>query len=816
MWGRSTPIVEASLRRLHPDCIEDPERICGLLQQAQHDSAVFHRGLNARVDLETALLETVHPDRLIFRAFNFEPRNTEGQIFLNFSVRERPYFFSAERLVPFVGGRLEISMPATVFFGERRDRGRQQLESGAQGAWKVRLEDGSGGTRLGHVQNLSPSGMGVLVEGPPFSEEVRPLTVRFLDGPEVGTARELELRHQGPAEGQQGWLRIGLSRSVSPEQAPIDVEHREEILEGPDSSELSPDAPDLVSPESRVIRLHNERDEEIVALLDGWGDPRGAVGVVLPNGWGQTKEALLPLARTLVSSFRNSNEPIVVLRYDGVRRRGESHNDPQCRLPGRGDEHFVFSQGVRDLQTVVEHLRRDREFGVSKLVVVSFSAAAIEVRKALALDQSHYINGWVSVVGSPDLQSMTRAISGGVDFVGGVERGLSFGKQELLGVRVDIDRIGADAAEHSMSFLEDSRRDMSQIRVPITWFHGRYDAWVDLDRVRDILSHGDTGQRRLVVLPTGHQLRSSEQARQAFAGITREVSRMTNGRELESVIPDPSELRRLRAIEFGRVPKMSLDLQAFWRDYLIGRDRSLGIELLTASSAYQALMRTQIDMLALEPRQRVLDLGSGTGAFALTLKLDSDRPPGLRVTSVDYVREALSRARHRLADAGETKGLAVDHAEVDLDFLNGTRGIPLSEGSQHRVLASLLLSYLEYPEAILTEIRRVLRPGGLMVISSLCRDADISRLYFEAYAELQAGLAVHQLPELKEADLGTLARSFLNDAAKIIEFEDRGAFRFWEPEEFCKWVEDSGFEVVETRSGLGEPPQAVVLSARRR
>ncbi|MFP6639448.1 MAG: methyltransferase domain-containing protein, partial [Myxococcota bacterium] len=783
MWGGSTPIVEASLRRLHPDCIEDPERIRGLLRRAHGEATVFHRGLNARIDLETALLEEVHADRLVLRASNFEPRTTDGQIFLNFSVGERPYFFSAMPLVPFAAGRLELSMPATVFFGERRDRGRQQLDSGDGGAWRVQLDDGAGGTRFGHVQDLSPSGMGVLVQGPPFAEQLRPLTVRFLDGPEVGTERRLELRHQGPADGQQGWLRIGLSRSAGQAQASIDVEHRDQILEGPDPGKLSLDEAELSAASSRVVRMCNESGEEIVALLDSWGEPRGATGVVLPNGWGQTKEALLPLARILVSTFRNADEPILVLRYDGIRRRGESHNDPECLLPGRTDEHFVFSQGVRDLETVVNHLQDGPEFGVSKLVVVSFSAAAIEVRKALALDRSGRVDGWVSVVGSPDLQSMTRAISGGVDFVGGIERGLAFGKQELLGVRVDIDRLGADAAEHSMSFLEDARRDMAEIKVPITWFHGRYDAWVDLDRVRDILSHGDTRKRRLVVLPTGHQLRSSHQARQAFAGISREVALMAKGREMEPIVPENSELRRLRAIEFGRVPEITLDLRAFWRDYLVGRDRSLGIELLTTSSAYRALMQTQLDVLSLDSGQRVLDLGSGTGSFALALAALSDRPADLRVTSIDYVREALSRARQRLAEVGEGEVLAVDHAEVDLDLADGSRGIPLAPASQDRVLASLLLSYLEYPEAVLTEIHRILRPGGLMVISSLCRDADISRLYFEAYAELQVGLAGHELPELQEADLGSLARSFLNDAAKIIEFEDRGAFRFWEPDE---------------------------------
>ncbi len=60
---------------------------------------------------------------------------------------------------------------------------------------------------------------------------------------------------------------------------------------------------------------------------------------------------------------------------------------------------------------------------------VSFSAAAIEARKALARDREGLIDAWISVVGSPDLQSMARSISGGVDFSLGYERSLWFGFQ---------------------------------------------------------------------------------------------------------------------------------------------------------------------------------------------------------------------------------------------------------------------------------------------------------------------------------------------------------------------------------------------------
>jgi dienelactone hydrolase len=204
------------------------------------------------------------------------------------------------------------------------------------------------------------------------------------------------------------------------------------------------------------LRFSTSIGEEIVGLVDSWGDPRGATAVVMPNGWGQTKEALLPLARTIVATFRAAKEPICVVRFDGIRKRGESHNDPACRISGREYLHFSFSQGAADIEEVARFLKESPEFGVSSIVLVSFSAAAIEARKMLARDRRGLISAWISVMGSPDLQSMTRSISGGVDFALGYERGMRFGFQELLGVVVDIDRIAFDSFENDMTFIEES------------------------------------------------------------------------------------------------------------------------------------------------------------------------------------------------------------------------------------------------------------------------------------------------------------------------------------------------------------------------
>jgi ubiquinone/menaquinone biosynthesis C-methylase UbiE len=817
MLNRSTPIVEESLRGLHPEQIDDPDQILALLERARRSGVTFHRGLNGQIDLETAQVESADAERMVLRAPNFD-RGAKRQIFLNFELDARPYFFATRSLAPLRDSLLVVETPRTLYVSERRDRPRWAPDRQLGDPLRVEVH-GSGGESLeGVVEDVSPDGLGIVVHGAPPAGRWEPLKVRFLDGRERGTETRLQLRSHRPAGEGKGWTRIGLVRSETAPKALIGFEDRARIIEDAsvDGRATGRARPPAEPPEPRVLRFLNPKGEEIVGLLDSWGDPRGATAVIVPNGWGQTKEALLPLARTIVESFREQGEPVVVLRFDGVRKRGESYNDVECRVPGREHHHYVFSQGVDDIEAVVGFLKESPEFGASTVILVSFSAAAIEARRAVARDGGRNIDGWISVVGAPDIQSMTRSISGGVDFAAGYERGMRFGFQELLGVVVDIDRLAADSFAHEMTFIEDARRDLASIRVPISWFHGRYDGWIDFDRVRDILSHGETRDRKLVVMPTGHQLKTSKQAGEVFRCIAQEVGRMVLGRPIDGLEPETREVRWLRVGELRRLPHDGTDLQGFWRDYLVGRDRSLGIELLTSSSAYREMMTQQIEMLGLRAGQRVADLGSGTGSFELQLVRGSQCPPGLHVTSVDYVGEALRRARERLGAVEAGQDIGVAYVEADLDLVHAEQKIPLQGEHFDAVIASLLISYLERPELLLAEVARLLRPGGRLVISTLGHDADISRLYVESLAEHRIGVQSPDIPSLAPDELGAVARNFLNDAARILDLEQAGAFRFYEPEELIPLVAAAGFEEIETRDCLGSPSQAMILSARRR
>ena len=305
---------------------------------------------------------------------------------------------------------------------------------------------------------------------------------------------------------------------------------------------------------------------------------------------------------------------------------------------------------------------------------------------------------------------MMRVLSGGVDFLRGIDRGVSFGLQEMLGVEVDIDRAGADALAHHNAYLEDSCKDMERIRVPVTWIHGRHDAWMDLERSRTMLSSGDSTNRRLIVVPTGHQLRSSREALEVFQLIAQEVSRVAIGRELTPRVPNLTEMDLRRQAERGRLPRKSVDQRAFWKRYLLGREGSLGMELMTYSSPYVAFMKEQIDALGLARGHRTADFGSGTGAFMSSL-LDLGRDlDGLSIVQLDYVREALDRSRERPGHARQSS--AATFVACDLSGDGSALSVPVADESFDRAIASLFISYVGDPRGVVHEIARTLKPGG--------------------------------------------------------------------------------------------------------
>ncbi len=102
-----------------------------------------------------------------------------------------------------------------------------------------------------------------------------------------------------------------------------------------------------------------------------------------------------------------------------------------------------------------------------------------------------------------------------------------------------------------------------------------------------------------------------------------------------------------------------------------------------------------------EPGEKVLDLGCGTGALALALK---KRVPEAQVTGLDPDPKALALARRKSEAAGLT-----------IEWVSGYAGrAPFPAQSFDRVLSSLMIHHLaaDQKHEAFRDARRLLRPGG--------------------------------------------------------------------------------------------------------
>jgi SAM-dependent methyltransferase len=107
-----------------------------------------------------------------------------------------------------------------------------------------------------------------------------------------------------------------------------------------------------------------------------------------------------------------------------------------------------------------------------------------------------------------------------------------------------------------------------------------------------------------------------------------------------------------------------------------------------------------------EPGMRVLEAGSGTGR--LSVRLARDRP--VEVLGVDSSPEAIKMSTELAADSAPLEGRA--------EFVCGDLyRLPFPDSSLDIAFSDSVFEHLDDPAGALAELRRVLRPGGIVVLS---------------------------------------------------------------------------------------------------
>ena len=164
------------------------------------------------------------------------------------------------------------------------------------------------------------------------------------------------------------------------------------------------------------------------------------------------------------------------------------------------------------------------------------------------------------------------------------------------------------------------------------------------------------------------------------------------------------------------------------RDFGLGRGKVFPAEqaksLLNPLRRLVQSPRRTVAAMGLSANAEVLEVGSGPGFFS---PLIARAVPGGRLVLVDLQAEMLFAARARLGAFA-----TVSYAQGDACAL------PIGSGRFDAILLATMLGEVPDPDRCVGEVRRVLRPGGIVSIAETRRDSD-----FIPFASLRALLERH-------------------------------------------------------------------------
>jgi ubiquinone/menaquinone biosynthesis C-methylase UbiE len=204
------------------------------------------------------------------------------------------------------------------------------------------------------------------------------------------------------------------------------------------------------------------------------------------------------------------------------------------------------------------------------------------------------------------------------------------------------------------------------------------------------------------------------------------------------------------------------------------------IEYLDWRFRQYPMFRELMGLYGLHDDQVVLDYGCGPGNDVVGYLIHSN---ARKIIGIDVSEKALRLASHRL---GLHRSFGLGRVEL-VHKSDQDPGIPLGDASVDHVFCEGVLHHTSDPEAILRELRRVLRPGGTAAIMVYNADSLWKHLYV-AY-ELRVIQGRYKSVDLDEA----YARSTDGEACPIA--------RNYAPDAFAGLCRAAGFADVDYAGG---------------
>ena len=157
-----------------------------------------------------------------------------------------------------------------------------------------------------------------------------------------------------------------------------------------------------------------------------------------------------------------------------------------------------------------------------------------------------------------------------------------------------------------------------------------------------------------------------------------------------------------------------------------------------------ARLFARLEYIKLQP-QAVLDLGAGTGYFTAELLR---RYKKAQVVAADFALPMLHQAGKRRAGLFRKPGLVC----ADAGFL------PFADESFDLVFSNLMLQWCQPPERYFAELRRVIRPNGLLLFTSF--GPDTLQELRGAWREVDDAIHVHEFQDMHDVGDALLQAGF--------------------------------------------------------
>ena len=143
--------------------------------------------------------------------------------------------------------------------------------------------------------------------------------------------------------------------------------------------------------------------------------------------------------------------------------------------------------------------------------------------------------------------------------------------------------------------------------------------------------------------------------------------------------------------------------------------------------SYQSFLEELVKHTSILPGQKVLDIATGTSV--IPRKLLEQEIPGIQITGLDITESMLRQGRGKI--------LAADNGDAVQLVCGDAMALPCAGDSFDVVVSGLASHHMDIP-LMLSEMKRVLKPGGLLSIIDVGTSPLWNTRVFQGFAKLIA------------------------------------------------------------------------------